>query len=954
MSQYLLSFARQHLEGRTDAYLALLWYMYKARFSRTRRYSDQIKLYITETADLLLHTDYQRVAGRVKKVLDNRPELDWVAPSGLHPIASMQIRNFRGFGSFGSEDKGTFLRFSRMKNIFYAPNGGGKSSLCEALELGTTGNIKEAGRRKTKLNNYIARSSAKPFLELIGTDKQPATRSLTWSSCFIDRNRLQEFSLLGSKDTGSAENDVLATLFGLEEFQQVLSRFVKPDTFNLKSLLRTDKADAIAALKAERRGLLAQRRQHQAAFEVTQAKICAHLNLRPSDDYARDERLGRIAKLVDLKIRAAERLRVANAPTPMPMSRIDRVYSTSLRLLKRKAHIDADLARKAAAVNYQAVYEALDAISNLQVFDSCPACMTPMNSVTQNPFERARAELAALGALERLQASAKQAKAKIVAFASKVASGVEVINSNARLGMKCPVPMEALSGAVAAFQEATDRSLVGAEVLEALINFYEHNTQEINSYSRACERRGLEVSQATGKATHIDNEVAELRKLGDAFRDLYGARRTAKKAFQEANAKMAQLSSDQERLKQDASDNTRFNAFISELQQAYGDLHHDLLAFKLSLEKSRIAGIESKAAEYYQAINNHDDKHEQVESLRFDKSSDAYRIIIANSDGVTLDAFSTLSEGHLRVLGLSLLLAMAQKNNFPLIVFDDVVNAIDSDHRSNIIDLFFTDDYLRSIQMVVTTHDRLFWERFCIIAERHPQCDQYSSNVLSYSNRGIVVIDHAGGFQEKVYRALSVYDIRQALVYCRIWFESMVLEYCIENRLSIFAEFGRSQLKKNMYLQISLEKTFSLIEPIIGYDKTHYNSIKSDLVNWSGQNQEHHAFDDGSLNFVHSKTSNEVIRIYDAIRLFECQLFAENKKASAEKLLPELNALLEKAKAKIQKLDRAPVQVQQAHHAHLMALEKRAADVRQELRYSETCLAAIAQKAKPHSDSDDA
>ena len=208
-----------------------------------------------------------------------------------------------------------------------------------------------------------------------------------------------------------------------------------------------------------------------------------------------------------------------------------------------------------------------------------------------------------------------------------------------------------------------------------------------------------------------------------------------------------------------------------------------------------------------------------------------------------------LSEGHLRALGLSILLAMAEKNNFPLIVFDDVVNAIDTDHRSNIIDLFFSDAYLRRIQMVVTTHDRLFWERFCIISDRHPHCDQHTSHVLSYTNKGVVVIDHAGGFQKKVYLALSVFDVRQALLYCRIWFESMVLEFCIENGVTVTANFNKSQLKKSMYLQVSLEHTFSLVEPFIDYDLSYFNFIKNDLVNWGGQNQEHHAFDEGSLNF---------------------------------------------------------------------------------------------------------
>ncbi|MCK0549665.1 AAA family ATPase [Pseudomonas syringae pv. aptata] len=239
MSQYLLSFARQNLEGRPDAYLILLWCMFKANQSKGR-YSDHIKSYITTTADELLGRNYQRAAARFKRVLDSRPELDWVAPSGLNPLAHLRVKNFRGFGEFGSDDKGTLLHFSPLKNIFYAPNGGGKSSLCEALEIGATGSIKEAGRRKTKVKQYVARGATRPQLSLIDTNKAPVTQSLSWSSCFIDRNRLQEFSLLGSKDTGSAEGDVLATLFGLEEFQEVLSRFVRPESFVLKPFMRPD------------------------------------------------------------------------------------------------------------------------------------------------------------------------------------------------------------------------------------------------------------------------------------------------------------------------------------------------------------------------------------------------------------------------------------------------------------------------------------------------------------------------------------------------------------------------------------------------------------------------------------------------------------------------------------------------------------------------------------------
>ena len=145
-----------------------------------------------------------------------------------------------------------------------------------------------------------------------------------------------------------------------------------------------------------------------------------------------------------------------------------------------------------------------------------------------------------------------------------------------------------------------------------------------------------------------------------------------------------------------------------------------------------------------------------------------------------------------------------------------------------------------------------------------------------------------------------------------------------------------------MYLQLSLEKTFALVEPHIAYDRAHFDLIKQDLLNWSGQNQEHHAFDEGSLNFVHSKTSNEVVKIYDAIRLFECQLFTQKKQLSCNNLLADLRQKIAACMVKIAQLSKAPVEVQQAQERRLVALQKREEEVNQELVYVGNCLAAQA------------
>lgn len=947
MSQYLLSFAKDHLDHKSDAYLALLWCLYKANQDKGR-YSEHIKTYLDKSADDLLDKNYQLIASRFKRVLDTKSELDWVAPSGLKPLAFLQVKNFRGFGELSSDDKGSFLRFSKVKNIFYAPNGGGKSSLCEALEYGTTGHIKEADRRKTKVKNYIARGESKMSLSLMGRDKLPISRNLTWTSCFIDHNRLHEFSLLGSKDTGSPESDVIATLFGLGELQDVVARFVKPASFNLDLFLRQDQKQAMINIDKNKANLIEERRSLTQKILELNDNVCAQLNLSTDQLDAVREKFLRLTKLIELKIRRAEQLKLANTPTIISMAQIRRAGGIASRLLRIKSRIESAFLENVAGVNYRAIYEALVAIESTIEGDVCPACSTPLSNVTENPFVKARRELQALGMLEQLKNAQQRNVQRIVKLAVHISTVLAGLDTYSRLGVSCSLRMDGLKLADADFQIATDRPKSAEQVLHHFTQLLIVDSEGLATYHNACLLKNKEIEERDAQIKRLDEEVINLKKTEDAIRGLFTDKKALLRDKVSMGKKISELLVQQAEYQKLEASNTQFNSFIKQLQLEYGNLYRDLLDFKLSLESVRITGIEKKATDYYKKINEHDDEHERIEAINFIKIGESYRIKLSDNLGKYHDAFSILSEGHLRALGLSLLLAMAEKNNFPLIVFDDVVNAIDSDHRSNIIDLLFTDPYLRRTQMVITTHDRLFWERFCIIAERHPQADQHSSSVISYTNKGIVIIDYEGGFQAKVNQALAMYDVRQALIYCRIWFESMVVEFCLDNSVSITAEFSKSSLKKNIYLQISLEKTFSLVEPHIRYDLTHFNLIKKDLVNWSGQNQEHHAFDEASLNFVHSKTSNEVIRIYDAIRLLECQLFPTKKKASCLSQLEEVEEKISQLTRQIETLTRAPDDVQQNAHQRLALLNKRKDELNQELLYIEACVAGISELNLTH------
>jgi ABC-type dipeptide/oligopeptide/nickel transport system ATPase subunit len=68
------------------------------------------------------------------------------------------------------------------------------------------------------------------------------------------------------------------------------------------------------------------------------------------------------------------------------------------------------------------------------------------------------------------------------------------------------------------------------------------------------------------------------------------------------------------------------------------------------------------------------------------------------------------SEAHLDSLGLCVFLAFVKRFNagVPYLVLDDVVSSIDSQHRSRICDLLFSE--FKDYQLIITTHDALWFE----------------------------------------------------------------------------------------------------------------------------------------------------------------------------------------------------------------------------------------------------
>ncbi|WP_404939556.1 hypothetical protein [Pseudomonas atacamensis] len=138
-----------------------------------------------------------------------------------------------------------------------------------------------------------------------------------------------------------------------------------------------------------------------------------------------------------------------------------------------------------------------------------------------------------------------------------------------------------------------------------------------------------------------------------------------------------------------------------------------------------------------------------------------------------------------------------------------------------------------------------------------------------------------------------------------------------------------------------MEATYKLIEKDLSWDSTYINILKRDLINWSGQNQVHHAFDESNYNFVHSKTSTEVSAIFEALKLVEIQLFPEEM---IDTLNMERDELIAQRARLITKTDnpsfikRAPTEIVKQYKDRFTFIEGEIERVENLLQFPATCL----------------
>ncbi len=699
----------------------------------------------------------------------------------LDRITELKIGPFRGFAI------GESFSFDRKYTFMYGPNGSGKSSFCEGLEYALLGRIEEANAKRIAINEYIRNTqnnfTTTPIAYTVNSTGQkvqiPQNESL-YRFAFVEKNRIDGFARI-TATTASAQKDRIATLFGLDAFSAFVDGFTndfekyttltnaKAEAFKTESQKYEDdkkrilKIDSELSDNANNIELLIKEVAQKGVESVDELKLF----LNGADGVS-----GHIGEL--------QRKKTEQIQDDLKPESIDTLQSVLLKVNTSLKSFNTELDRLkilSSDVNFKDLYSAIESISSIPEADlsHCPACKTPIAQVIVNPFENAKTELDKLSNLSELQ--------------KRVSESGTLISKDVR----------SVIATIKAVHELGKSSGYTGSQLTVLTEFVFNNIESIGNWKPVLESELLALGNQTSQIEAIRASVSVYNTKLFEKRKLQKAINSKLKKYQDFNTRLIELTANGKNLadektinKKVVDDFTKANATkLKEIEdenkritinQQYADAYK-LLIHQLKLTRNQLpaklsTGLSEKVKEYYNTINAHDPEFELLDSLTLPAKTGAKIKIKFKADSRTHEALYILSEGHIKVLGLSILLAKAINENLRFLIFDDIVNAIDDDHRSGIADLLICHNDLKDRQYILTCHGETFINKLehklgTSLAGKHVKSYRFIP-VDTVTKRGVQVsIGNSKHYLLKAYESLKKNDLKDSATDCRRAVESI-------------------------------------------------------------------------------------------------------------------------------------------------------------------------------------
>jgi len=627
-----------------------------------------------------------------------------VTANAIHQLKSLRVGPFRGFAK--PED----FNLASSLVLIYGPNGTGKSSFCEALEYSLLGNVAEAeSKRFREQNDYLKNAHTNTFTvpEIRAMDNQGQevtvqANEAAYRFCFVEKNRIDSFSRIAAQ-TPAKQTELISTLFGLDAFNEFVRNFSAEIDGKYIDLIGV-KAKALALKRQSLAGS-----EQQLKTNTEELEKLADEEIMLASQYSEDITFAQMM----IKLRGddenAGEIKTIDNELQQPLATKSQLSSASLQALQQSICNDLEnisakqqaLTEAGQQVSFKQLYEAVSQVQ-LSSPEHCPACKTSLQQVAVNPYTHASDELKKLQHLAQLQDELQQLNSTINQSLSSLSQVVATCTA------RCPA-----NNALSAYHV----SLVSAanvcwwNSLHQTLNDGLTPWQLLEIQVRQLEEADQAIEQAEQQRTIKQEQLTKLREFDTKITQLQTRRSTASDAITSANQTIASFETENEQLIADATEETAVVTRNKAIANAYASFVAKLNDYKNNLPSQLVADLGDRVVELYNAFNRNDLPSEKLASVQLPLSQNE-RLKISYQTDATLffDALHVLSEGHIRCIGLAILLAKNIKENCPVLIFDDPVNAIDDDHRESIRRTLFEDAFFVDKQIILTCHGEEFFK----------------------------------------------------------------------------------------------------------------------------------------------------------------------------------------------------------------------------------------------------
>ncbi len=641
-------------------------------------------------------------------VLDSKMGAKMHQKHPLKRMVKLEIESFKGFSHKESFD----LNSSTI--LVYGPNGTGKSSFFEAIEFSLLGTVEEAGaRRFSTVTDYLKNARTQRFVpptlhaENANAETVLVTQDCSaYRFCFVEKNRIDDFARMAAK-TPAEQGRIIGTLFGLDSFNDFVKGFSTDldskyiDLLGKKTTELENKKTTLAidvhTLEAASKDFEAlETAENQTSIEFQSGMVFSDLVAHLGSG----SNTGRIEELEQL----------TQNPIPSPIGlKLKSVIDADINIAARQCTIqalNAELDTKRSQISFRNLFRA---ILDLQASasDTCPACSTPIANVVQNPYSRAEKELHNLELLSEMEERVLTERELLASDLRELHAYCKVIIGFASKDNELKRRIEDLALPIS----ANDVSIKWWSSIRTSKENGSSEWQVMKDITQSIEAYDLDINRMQSERETQLVELKRLRPFKEKLIRHEESRKNRVEAVEKAKAAKAQFELENAKLIKEAKAENQTIEVNKRIALAYADFIRFLNTYMSQLPATLVADLGDKVKTLYNNFNRSDANCDKLSTVRLPVTA-GQKIEISFNSNVDkyYDALHILSEGHVRCLGLSILLAKNLACNCPFVIFDDPVNAIDDDHREGIRRTIFEDDFFADKQVVITCHGEEFFK----------------------------------------------------------------------------------------------------------------------------------------------------------------------------------------------------------------------------------------------------